>query len=84
MIASILIVFHKEIILLIDERYHNAAFVAALVLLCYLFDGYRLVFNNPLAYNVKFVKYKSLILVCSAFLNIGLNLLLIPKYSILS
>ncbi|MFC2152587.1 oligosaccharide flippase family protein [Bacteroidota bacterium] len=76
------IVFHKEIIWLLDDRYKTSAIILAIILYSYLIDGYRFLFNPPLAYNVKFVKYKSIIIVLSGILNIILNLILIPKYSV--
>ncbi len=81
-IGVLITIFHKEILLTIDSRYHNASIIIFLILITYLFDGYRLVFNNPLAYNTKYTKYKSIVLISSAFLNIVLNLVLIPKFNI--
>jgi len=81
-VSIFLVVFSKELFLLVDERYREGAAVLMIMALAYLFRGYRFIFANPTAYNVKYVKYRSLINMSAAIINVGLNILLIPEYSI--
>jgi len=81
-VSIIIVVFSKELFQLVDVRYRDGASVLMIMALAYLFRGYRFIFSNPTAYNVKFVKYRSLINISAAIINVGLNVLLIPKYSI--
>lgn len=77
----VLSVFSKEVVGILDTRYQNSLWIMIFILFSYLLNGYKLIFHNPLSYNVDFVKYKSWIWLGAAVLNICLNLWLIPKYS---
>lgn len=81
-ISLFICIFSKEIIYLIDNRYHNSVYIMIIIMLTYMIDGYRIIIHNPITYNEKFVKYKSLILVTSSILNVILNIILIPQFSI--
>ncbi|HMA62130.1 MAG TPA: oligosaccharide flippase family protein [bacterium] len=79
-IAANSIVFIRDIALLFEESYRSLVYFFPMVALAYLINGYKLIFHNPLAYNKKYMKYKSMIWILAAVLNIGLNLILIPIY----
>lgn len=81
-VATVIALFYKEIIFILDERYSSGANILLIIVFAYLFDGYRLIFNTPISYNVRYVKYRSIIFVSTGIFNIFLNLVLIPKYSI--
>ena len=79
-IAATSIVFIRDISLIFEESYRSLVYFFPMVALAYLINGYKLIFHNPLAYNKKYMKYKSMIWILAAALNIGLNLILIPVY----
>ncbi len=81
-VAFIIALFYKEIIFILDDRYSSGVTILLIVVFAFLFDGYRLIFNVPISYNIDFVKYRSIIFVSTGILNIFLNIVLIPKYSI--
>lgn len=81
-IIFIILVFSKEVILLLDKRYSDSLMIMFVILFSYLLSGYKIIFHNPTNYNKKFVKYKSSIWIIAALVNISLNFLLIPKYSL--
>ncbi|MCF7885648.1 MAG: oligosaccharide flippase family protein [Candidatus Marinimicrobia bacterium] len=80
LIAAVSIVFIKDVSMLFEKNYRALATFFPLVAMAYLINGYKLIFHNPLAYNKKYMKYKSLIWIFAAGLNIGLNLILIRSY----
>lgn len=82
MIVTIIILFSNNIISLLDDKFSESTIVMAAMLFAMLIDSYRTIFTNPLAYNIKYTKIKSAIWCMAAALNIGLNLYLIPRYSI--
>lgn len=81
-LVSILICFSNNIISIFSTDYADSGTVMALILFAFLIDAYRIIFMNPISYNIKFVKFKSAVWIFSAILSISLNLFLIPKYSI--
>lgn len=82
--VTILLVFSKDIThIFLAKSYEGSAIVMFLVMIACLVDIYRILFMNPMAYNVRYVKIKSLIWVLASASSIGLNLILIPKYSYL-
>ena len=81
-VAFLIALFYKEIIFILDDRYSSGVKILLIIVFAFLFDGYRLIFNVPISYNLNFVKYRSIIFVATGILNIFLNLVLIPKYSI--
>lgn len=80
--VTLIIVFSNNIVSLLDDRYANASVVMVVMLFAMLIDCYRTMFMNPLSYNLKYIKVASAIWTSMALLNIGLNLYLIPRYSI--
>lgn len=80
--VTLIIIFSNNIVSLLDKRYEDASIVMVVMLFAMLIDCYRTMFMNPLSYNLKYVKVASLIWTFTALFNIGLNLYLIPKYSI--
>lgn len=80
-IITLLIVFSNNIVAILSDKYQQSGFVMFLVLFAVLIDIYRKLFMYPIAYEVKYVKVKSAIWILASALSIGLNLILIPKYS---
>lgn len=76
------ILFAKETAYILGSSYEDSFFVIVLILLSYLFLGFKLIFQPPMDFNTKYVGVKSLIWVLTSLLNISLNIILIPKYSI--
>lgn len=76
-----IILFSKEIISLLDESYSDSLMVVIIILLSYLLNGLKLLFQVTMDFNIKYIKIKSLLWMISAFSNILLNIWLIPKYS---
>lgn len=81
-LTTLLVVFTRDIIGLLDDRFSGAFVVMAIMLLTVLIDSYRTIFMIPLTYNLKYTKVNSMIWVFSALLSFGLNMLLIPRFSI--
>lgn len=77
-----LIILSNNIVSLIESRYVDSAIIMPLVLIAVWIDCNRIIFMNPLAYNIKYIKVKSLIWVLAAVLDVGMNIILIPKYSV--
>jgi len=78
----IFIIFSKEFVLLLDSRYQNSLWIIVIILMSYLLSGYHLIFGPPVMFNKKYVKYRSVIWICAAIINIVFNIFLIPIYSI--
>lgn len=73
--------FHREIALILSSEYETSSFVFVLILYAVAIDCFRVIFMNPMAYIVKYMKYKSAIWCLSALISISLNIILIPKYN---
>ena len=78
-IAALAIVFIKDFTQLFEQSYQKLIYFFPIVIFSYLLNGYKLIFHNPLSYKKPFMKYKSLIWIGAAFLNIILNYFLIQK-----
>lgn len=81
-IVTFVIIFSNNVIELLDDRYRNASLIMVVMLFAMLIDCYRTIFMNPLTYNVKYIKVSSVLWSLAAAINIGLNYILIPIYSI--
>jgi len=81
MIITGLIVFSNNIVAVLSSSYQKSGIIMYLVLFAVLIDIYRKLFVYPIAYEVKYVKIKSLIWVLASALSIILNLILIPRFS---
>lgn len=81
-IVTLIIVFSNNIVSLLDERYADSIIVMVVMLFAMLIDCYRTMFMNPLSYNIKYIKVSSAIWSSMAIVNIVLNAILIPKYSV--
>lgn len=77
-----IIVFSKEIVYLLDESYRNSLTIMVIIVLSYLLNGIKLLFHCPMDYKKEYGKIKSAIWMFSAFINIFLNAVLIPKHGI--
>ena len=77
-----LIILSNNIVTLLENRYVDSSIIMPLVLIAVWIDCNRIIFMNPLAYNIKYIKVKSFIWILAAVLDVGLNLFLIPKYSV--
>lgn len=80
-IITILIVLSNNIVNILAPRFQESAYIMPLILIAVFIDCNRIIFMNPLSYNLKYVKIKSAIWVFAAACNIALNIMLIPKYS---
>jgi O-antigen/teichoic acid export membrane protein len=76
------IVFAKEFVYLLDERYKDSLLIMIIILFSFMLNGIKLVFHCPMDYIKKYGKVKSAIWMFSAFINIVLNVIFIPKYGI--
>lgn len=80
-LVCVIAAFSNNIIHILSSNYTQSGTVMLLVLIAVLIDIYRILFMYPMAYNVKYVKVKSLIWVCASVASIGLNFILIPRFS---
>lgn len=81
-VVVVLIILSNNIVSLLGERYIDSSFIMPLVLFAVWIDCNRIIFMNPLAYNIKYIKVKSMIWIFAAILDVCLNLYLIPRFSI--
>lgn len=78
--ASLIALFSKDIIgLIFDPRYYEAYKIAIIISLSYIFGKGTGIFNLSI-YQSKKTKYIMVANILGAFVNIGLNFLLIDKY----
>ena len=77
-----LIIISNNIVSLLEKRYIDSTIIMPLVLTAVWVDCNRVIFMNPLAYNVKYIKVKSMIWVLAGTLDVVLNIYLIPRYSV--
>ena len=82
LVVVILIIISNNIVSLLEKRYIDSAIIMPLILFAIWIDCNRIIFMNPIAYNIKYVKVKSMIWVIAAIMDVCLNLYLIPKYSV--
>lgn len=82
LVVVILIILSNNIVSLLGSQYIDSAIIMPLILCAVWIDCNRIIFMNPLAYNVKYIKVKSFIWVLAAVLDVCLNLYLIPRYSV--
>lgn len=80
-IITALIILSNNIIGILAPQFQNSSYIMPLILLAVLIDCSRIIFMNPLSYNLKYIKIKSAIWFFSAICNIALNIILIPRYS---
>lgn len=83
LLVCVIAAFSNNIIRILSSNYSQSGTVMLFVLIAVLIDIYRILFMYPLAYNVKYVKVKSIIWVFASIASIGLNLILIPRFSYL-
>ena len=81
-VVVILIVLSNNVVSLLESQYIDNAVIMPLILFAVWIDCNRIIFMNPLSYNVKYLKVKSFIWVLAAVLDVCLNLYLIPRYSV--
>lgn len=80
-VITSLIILSNNIIGILAPQFKNSSYIMPLILFAVLIDCSRIIFMNPLSYNLKYIKIKSMIWMFSAICNIILNILLIPRYS---
>lgn len=80
-IITTLIILSNNIIGILAPQFQNSSYIMPLILFAVLIDCSRIIFMNPLSYNLKYIKIKSAIWFFSAICNIALNIILIPRYS---
>jgi O-antigen/teichoic acid export membrane protein len=81
-IVVMLIILSNNIVALMEPRYLASSIVMPLVLIAIWIDCNRILFMYPMVYNIKYIKIKSAIWIISAVIDVGLNIYLIPRYSI--
>ncbi len=77
-----LILFSKELFLVIGSDYKDSYTVFIVLSLCSYINGYNLIIQPVKTYFKKYVRYKSLIWVFTGIVNIILNIIFIPIYGI--
>lgn len=77
---SIVAVFSNNVVSLLAPQYARSSFVMLLVLFAVWVDCCRIIFMNPIAYKIQYIKIKSVIWVTCSILAIFLNFHLIPIY----
>lgn len=82
LVVVILIILSNNIVSLLESRYIDSAIIMPLILFAIWIDCNRIIFMNPIAYRVNYVKVKSMIWVIAAIIDVCLNFYLIPKYSV--
>lgn len=77
-----ILVFSKDVVFLLDERFKQSLGIMMIILVAYMLSGLKLVFHCPMDYKKEYGKIKSIIWISSAFINVILNVFLIPRYGI--
>lgn len=77
---AIVAVFSNNIISLLAPQYAKSSFIMLLVLFAVWIDCSRIIFMNPIAYKIQYIKIKSAIWLFCSILAIFLNFQLIPIY----
>ena len=80
-VTFLLIVFARELTSLLDESYRASLSVVYIILIAHLINGLKLLFQVAMDYRVEYVRIKSILWIVSAVINIGLNIVWIPRYS---
>jgi O-antigen/teichoic acid export membrane protein len=75
------IFFVNDLVVLLGPKYRDTSVVIQIVVFAYYFNALKLIVHNPMSFITGMVKYKSIIWVITALINIGFNLYLIPLYS---
>lgn len=81
-LVTMLSLFSGEIVNLLSSSFSETSIIIPLVLIASFVDCMRMIFMYPMAYKIEYVKIKTIVWIMSALLNLGLNLWLIPLYSI--
>jgi len=82
--GSFISLFADEIIQIVaSASYQQSAYVIPYIAFSFVFGGGYYIFVNIFFYDLKAVRYLSIFTISSALINVGLNLILIPKYSML-
>ena len=79
-IVTIMASVSNNIISIFAEKYSNAAYVMPLILFATLIDCLRIIFMNPIEYDLAYMKIKTMVWIMATILNVVLNVVLIPKY----
>lgn len=77
-----LILFSKELFMIIGDDYKESYTIFIILCLCSYINGYGLIIQPVQTYFKKYVRYKSLIWLCTGIINIVLNIIFIPIYGI--
>lgn len=80
-IWSIGVIFSPEIVMLLDSSFYDNIYLLPIILLSFLFLSLKLLFQPPMDYYIEYVKIKALIWIIGSALNVILNIILIPKFS---
>lgn len=84
LVALLISLFIKEVLgIAVTGEFVRGWTVVPLISFAYVFNGLYFFFVNGLFYNEKSTRYVPLCTLFSAALNIGLNVLLIPRYGIM-
>ena len=78
-----LILFSKELFLIIGSEYKEAYTVFIILCLCSYINGYNLIIQPVQAYFKKYMRYNSMVWIISSIVNITLNIVVIPTYGII-
>lgn len=82
-VAMLISIFAKDVLnIFVSPMFESAWEVIPFISFAYVLNGIYFFFVSPLFYNKKYTKYVPLCTGISAFANIVLNILLIPRYGI--
>lgn len=81
-VISFFILFSNNIVNIFSPSYSSSFFIVVVMLMASMFDIFRVIYMQPLCFNIKFTKIKSAIWLISGLLNMGLNFIIIPRYGI--
>lgn len=81
-VISFFVVFSNNIVSIFSPAYASSFFIVVVMLIASMFDIFRVIYMQPLCFNIKYVKIKSAIWLFSGLINMGLNFMIIPHYGI--
>ena len=81
-VISFFVVFSNNIVNIFSSAYASSFFIVVVMLMASMFDIFRVIYMQPLCFNIKFTKIKSAIWLFSGLINMGFNFIIIPRYGI--
>lgn len=81
-VIAFFVIFSNNIVSIFSPAYASSFLIVVVMLMASMFDIFRVIYMQPLCFNIKFTKIKSAIWLFPGLTNMGLNFMIIPRYGI--